>query len=58
VGVAAVVPSAIMRGALSAIMLVGKPPTPLSAGSTAEHGLDFCFARIAEAGLPLPKPED
>jgi len=58
VGAAAVVPNAIVRGALSAVMLVGKPPTPFSVVSTAEQGLDFCFAKIAESGLALPKPED
>lgn len=57
VGAAAVVPNAIMRGALSAIMLVGKPPTPFSAVSTTEQGLDYCFKHIAEAGLSLPRPE-
>jgi len=57
VGAAAVVPSAIMRGALSAIMVVAKPPTPFSAVTTAEEGLDFCFARLGDAGLVLPRSE-
>ena len=57
VGAAAVVPNAIMRGALSAIMMVGKPPTPFSPVSSAEEGLDYCLARISDAGLLLPRPE-
>lgn len=55
---AAVVPSAIERGALAGIMLFGRPPIPFRAFPTAEQGLDFCLDGLVNAGVPLPKPVD
>ena len=58
VGAATVVPSAIERAALSIIWALGKPPCPSEATPTIERGLDFCFMRMREEGLELPRPPD
>jgi hypothetical protein len=58
VGAAAVVPNSIVRGALSAIMMVAKPPTPFNVVSTPAEGIDRCFEYLAASGLSLPKPKD
>lgn len=58
VGAATVVPSPLERAALSIIWALGKPPCPSSAVSSIERGLDFCFERMRDEGLALPKPAD
>ena len=58
VGSATVVPSAIARGALTAILWFWTPPCPVRATPTVEEGFDFCLERLASAGLALPRPID
>lgn len=58
VGTAAVVPNAIARGSLSAVLLIGKPPVPLRPVASVADGLDFALERLHAAGLRLPKPAD
>lgn len=55
---AAVVPSAIERGALAGIMLFGKPAAPFRAVPNSAAGLDYCFEELGKAGLTLPRPAD
>lgn len=55
VGSATVVRSALARGALTAIMWVWKPSSPHEAVSSAEEAIDYCLARIQEAGLTMPR---
>jgi hypothetical protein len=55
VGSATVVHNALARGALTAIMWVWKPSSPHHVASTAEEAIDWCLARVAEAGLVLPR---
>ena len=54
VGAAAVVDGALMRGALTAVLWVWKPPFPLHAAATVPEGIDHCLRRLAGAGVPLP----
>jgi hypothetical protein len=58
VGSATVVPSAMARGALTAILWFWTPPWPNCAVSTVEEGLDFCIGKLADASLPLPRPTE
>jgi hypothetical protein len=54
VGAAAVVDGAMMRGALTAVLWVWKPPFPLHAAATVSEGIDHCVQRLVAAGVPLP----
>jgi hypothetical protein len=54
VGAAAVVDGALMRGALTAVLWVWKPPFPLHAAATVSDGIDHCVERLVAAGVPLP----
>jgi hypothetical protein len=54
VGAAAVVDGALMRGALTAVLWVWKPPFPLHAAGTAAEGIDHCLQRLVAAGVLLP----
>lgn len=58
VGTAAVVPNAIARGSLSAILFIGKPPVPLRPVATVADGVDFALERLAASNVRLPKPAD
>jgi len=56
VGTATVVPNPIARGGLTALLWLWTPPSPHQAVATTEEAVDWCLARIDEAGLALPKP--
>jgi hypothetical protein len=56
VGSATVVPNALARGALTAILWLWTPATPHEAVSTPEDGVDFCLKKLAETGVKLSRP--
>jgi hypothetical protein len=56
VGAANVVPSAVARGALTALLWFWTPPTPLRPAATVDEGVDFCFESLAGAKVPLERP--
>jgi len=55
VGTALVLPNALLRGALTAMMWLWKPVSPIDPVDSVEAGLDQCLARLAAAGVPLPR---
>ena len=55
VGSATVVPSAIMQGALTAILWLWKPAAPHLAVRTVADGLTFCLERLAAEKVPIPQ---
>lgn len=54
VGSAAVVDSALMRGALTALLWIWKPPFPVEPVATPVRGIDYCLDRLAACGVSLP----
>jgi hypothetical protein len=56
VGSGTVFPSAVVRGALTALMWLWKPPSDFHLVSTAEEGLEHCVARLTEEKVPSRKP--
>jgi hypothetical protein len=54
VSAAAVVDSAMLRGALTAITWFWKPPFPMKAVATPQLGLDYCLDQLVAAGISLP----
>lgn len=54
VGSAAVTHSALMRGALTAILWFWKLPFPLEPVPSIEAGVEYCVNRLVEAAVPLP----
>jgi hypothetical protein len=54
VGSSTVVPNALARGALTALLWLWKPSSPHHVVASSEEGIDWCLARIAEARLVLP----
>lgn len=53
VGSATIVPSALSRGALTAMLWVCKPTSPHLAAADGDEALDFTLAKLEEARLPL-----
>jgi hypothetical protein len=51
---ATIVPNAIARGALTAMLWVWTPSSPHHVAGTPEEALDFCLDRIAKANVALP----
>ena len=58
VGSATVVHNTLSRAALSIIMAIWKPASPLEIVPSFEHGLDYCLRRIREEKLPISKSLD
>jgi hypothetical protein len=56
VGSATVAPSAVARGAMTAICWFWTPPLPFHMVSTVEEGIDFCAERLREQNMTLPRP--
>src|SRR5690606_35921348 len=55
VGSATVVPSALARGALTAILWVWSPAAPHHPCGTVEEGLDWCLQRLRAGHVALPE---
>ncbi len=58
VGSANVVPSAIARGAMTALMWLWKPPAYFQTTSTVEDGIDLCVDRLLQHKVPLRTPTE
>jgi hypothetical protein len=56
VGTATIVPNALARGALTAILWVWQPTTPLHMVATPDEGLDWCLRKLADARVPMKEP--
>jgi hypothetical protein len=54
VGSTTVVPNAVARGALTAILWLWSPSSPHQACSTPEEAIDWSVARLVEAGISMP----
>lgn len=52
-GSAVLVPSALARGAFTALLWFWTPPSPLRPVGTIDEGLDYCFERLAAKHIPL-----
>lgn len=57
-GSAVVVPSAMGRGALTAILWVWKPPVHLEIAHDVKGGIDYCVGVAKQSGLTLPYPPE
>ncbi|MGC4088145.1 MAG: hypothetical protein QM756_09640 [Polyangiaceae bacterium] len=55
VGGATVVPNALVRGAVTALMWFWTPPFPHKAVANVEEGLDFCEGQLAAGGVAMPR---
>jgi len=51
---ATVVQNALMRGALTAIMWLWKPPAPHRAVGTAQEAVHWCLGQLAAANVAMP----
>lgn len=58
VGSATVVTSAVMQGALTAIMWIWKPTSPHLAVRNVNEGMAFCFERLGAERISLPRKAD
>lgn len=52
---ATVVQSALMRGAMTAILWLWKPPSPQRTVSTPEEAVDYCLFMLDQAGIRPPR---
>lgn len=58
VGSSVVAPNPLMRAALTVIMALWKPASPVEVVGSIEAGLDYCLRRIQAEQLPTPKPPE
>jgi len=58
VGGTSVLPSAVARHAMTALLWFWTPPCPFRATFNVDQAFDFCTDRIRAAGLQLPGSED
>lgn len=58
VGSATLVPNALARGALTAILWVWTPAAPHLACATVEQALDWCLGRLRASHVALPEEPD
>ncbi len=54
---AVVLHSTLMRGAMTAITWLWKPPAPQKSVATGEEAMTYCLEMLREAGIPLKQPE-
>jgi len=54
VGSATVLPNALARGALTAMLWVWQPSSPMKSVATPDEGFDWCWEQMRTAGLPMP----
>jgi len=54
-GSATLARDALSRGALTAILWLFKPASPHQAVATPEEGVDWCIAKLQDAGVALPR---
>jgi hypothetical protein len=52
---ASVMESALMRGALTAMLWIWTPPSPHKAVSTLDEALNFTLDNLAQSAVPLPR---
>lgn len=55
-GIAFVIPSPLVRGALAAIFWIAQLPIPHTVHATLGHAIDWASARLDESGIPVPAP--
>jgi hypothetical protein len=53
---ASVLESALMRGALTAMMWIWTPASPHKAVADLSEALDYTLSMLEQAGVPLPRP--
>jgi hypothetical protein len=58
VGSTTVVPNALARGALTAILWLWTPAAPHEACSSPEQAIDWCLKQLADARMKLPYPPE
>ena len=58
VGSATVVPNALARGAMTAILWLWKPASPHHMAATTEEGVDWALQQLVDAGIALPQPRE
>jgi hypothetical protein len=58
VGTATVLPSAVARGAFTALLWFWTPPCPFHTATTLDDGLRYCLRMLDQNALALPRAED
>src|SRR5690349_19932835 len=54
VGSATVLSNPLMRGALTAMLWVWTPTSPMKSVATPEEAFEWCWEQMRQAGMPLP----
>lgn len=57
VGSSTVVPNAVTRGVMTALLWVWKPSTEHHIAPNSDEAVDWCMGRLAAAGVPMRSPE-